>query len=268
MAGDLIYACKPGYEDVMKRIQKIFQVEDKKISTGSFRFCGREIRQAEDFTITAFCKDTTEKLEKINYRTQVKKDSPVNEGEKAQLRSVVGSLAWIARQARPDLSYKVSKLQSKCNRATIKDLVYANLAIDEAREHSNHGIIYKSDAINWRNCSIVTVSAWSNEDEQVKKKVQKYKSQRARMTILVNPDFTKKEESAFHDYHQKDLQKHITSRDLWRQLRNRRGHETPSPNGRNSWRVTITQGLGNQEQKFPTTHLDHRLQIAGRTSQE
>ena len=96
MAGDLIYACKPGYEDVMKRIQKIFQVEDKKISTGSFRFCGREISQAEDFTITATCKDTTEKLEKIKYRTQVKK---------AQLRSVVGSLAWIARQARPDLSY-------------------------------------------------------------------------------------------------------------------------------------------------------------------
>jgi ribosomal protein L24 len=184
----------------MKRIQKIFQVEDKKISTGSFRFCGREISQAEDFAITATCKDTTEKLEKIKYRTQVKKDSPVNEGEKAQLRSVVGSLAWIARQARPDLSYKVSKLQSKCNRATIKDLIYANQAIDEAREHSNQGIIYKSDAINLKNCSIVTVSdaSWSNEDEQVKKKVQKYRSQRARMTILVNPDFLKKEESAFH----------------------------------------------------------------------
>jgi len=91
-------------------------------------------------------------------------------------------------------------LQSKCNRATIKDLVYANQAIDEAGEHSNQGIIYKSDAINWKNCSIVTVSdaSWSNEDEQVKKKVQKYKSQRARMTILVNPDFPKKEESAFH----------------------------------------------------------------------
>ena len=95
----------------MKRIQKIFQVEDSKVSTGSLRFCGREIIQEEDLTIKATCKDTTEKLEKIKYRAQVKKDSSVNEGEKAQLRSVVGSLAWIARQARPDLSYKVSKLQ-------------------------------------------------------------------------------------------------------------------------------------------------------------
>jgi hypothetical protein len=97
-------------------------------------------------------------------------------------------------QDKQDLIYHtLSKLQSKCNRATIKDLVYANQAIDEAGEHSNQGIIYKSDAINWKNCSIVTVSdaSWSNEDEQVKKKVQKYKSQRARMTILVNPDFLK-----------------------------------------------------------------------------
>ena len=39
---DLIYACKPGYESYIKTIQKIFQVEDAKISSGSFRFCGRE----------------------------------------------------------------------------------------------------------------------------------------------------------------------------------------------------------------------------------
>ena len=85
---DLIYGCKPGLEHIMKRVQKIFQVEYWKVSTGSFRFCGREIIQEEDFTIKATCKDTTEKLEKIKYRTQVKKDSSVNEGEKAQLRSV------------------------------------------------------------------------------------------------------------------------------------------------------------------------------------
>ena len=153
-----------------------------------------------DFTIKATCKDTTEKLEKIKYRTQVKKDSSVNEGEKAQLRSVVGSLAWIARQARPDLSYKVSKLQSKCNHATMKDLVYANPAVEEAKEHSNQGIIFKSDAIDWKTCIIVAVSdaSWSNEEEKTKKELKKYKSQRARMTSLANPDFLEKEGSAFH----------------------------------------------------------------------
>ena len=197
---DLIYACKPGFEHIMKRVQKIFQVEDAKVSTGSFRFCGREIVQDEDYSIKATCKDTTEKLEKIKYRTQVKKETLANDGEKAQLRSVVGSLAWIARQARPDLSYKVSKLQSRCNRATMKDLVYANQAVDEAKEHSNNGITFKSDAIDWKTCIIVTVSdaSWSNEEELSKKELKKYKSQRARMTILANPDFLEKKGSAFH----------------------------------------------------------------------
>ena len=37
---DLIYACKPGFEHITKRVHKIFQVEDSKVSTGSFRFCG------------------------------------------------------------------------------------------------------------------------------------------------------------------------------------------------------------------------------------
>ena len=167
----------------MKRVQKIFQVEASKVSTGSFRFCGREIVQEEDFTIKATCKDTTEKLEKITYRTQVKKDSSVNEGEKAQLRSVVGSLAWIAR---PFLQSVETK--SKCNHATMTDLVYANQAIEEAKEHPNQGIILKSDAIDWKTCVIVTVSnaSWSNEEEKTKKELKKYKSQRARMTILAN----------------------------------------------------------------------------------
>ena len=118
---DLIYACLPGYEHIMKNLQKAFQVEDSKISSGEIRFCGREVKQAEDYTITVTCKDTTERLEKISYRNGIKKDSPVTEGERSQLRSVVGGLAWVARQARPDLSYKVSKLQSRCNCATIKD---------------------------------------------------------------------------------------------------------------------------------------------------
>ena len=75
----------------------------------------------------------------------------------------------------------------------MKDLVYANQAVEEAKEHSNQEIIFKSDAI-------VTVSdaSWSSEEEKTKKELKKYESQRARMTILANPDFLEKEGSAFH----------------------------------------------------------------------
>ena len=77
----------------------------------------------------------------------------------------------------------------------MKDLVDANQAVEEAKEHSNQGTTFKSDA-NWKTCVIVTVSdaSWSNEEEKTKKELKKYKSQRARMTILANPDFLEKED--------------------------------------------------------------------------
>ena len=38
------------------------------------------------------------------------------------MRSVIGSLGWIARQCRPDLSYHVSRLQGVVSKATLQDL--------------------------------------------------------------------------------------------------------------------------------------------------
>ena len=32
----------------------------------------------------------------------------------------------------------------------MKDLVHANQTVEGAKEHSNHGIVFKSDAIDWK----------------------------------------------------------------------------------------------------------------------
>lgn len=48
---DLIYVCMPSYEHIMKNLQEAFQVERSKISSGAIRFCGREIKQREDFSM-------------------------------------------------------------------------------------------------------------------------------------------------------------------------------------------------------------------------
>ena len=92
----------------------------------------------------------------------------------------------MARQARPDLSYEVSKLQSRCNSATIRDPIYANDAVQEAKQHASHGMVYRSDAVDWKNMLLVTISdaSWSNETEYPKGKPQKHRSQRARMTVI------------------------------------------------------------------------------------
>ena len=89
--------------------------------------------QHPDFSVSVKCKDTTEKIEPVRYDPKGRKQTDLaRDHEIAQLRSVVGSLAWVARQCRPQLSYGVNKLQSVCGTATLDDLRFANKLLQEA----------------------------------------------------------------------------------------------------------------------------------------
>ena len=76
----------------------------------------------------------------------------------AQLRSVVGSPAWVARQCRPQLSHGVNKLQSVCGTATLDDLKFANKLLQEAKESSDDGLFFKSGLFTWNNMEILTIT--------------------------------------------------------------------------------------------------------------
>ena len=52
--------------------------------------------------------------------------------ETHQLRSVTQSLAWIARQSRPDFSYRISKIQSTFENACVRDLRACNRTVEYA----------------------------------------------------------------------------------------------------------------------------------------
>ena len=85
----------------------------KTVESGTFRFCGREVTQHSDFSVSVKCKDTTEKIEPVRYDPKGRKQTDLaRDHEISQLRSEVGSQAWVARQCRPQLSYGVNKLQS------------------------------------------------------------------------------------------------------------------------------------------------------------
>ena len=61
--------------------------------------------QHSDFSVSVRCKDTTEKTEPVRYDPEGRKQTVLaRDHEIAQFRSVVGSLAWVARQCRPQLS--------------------------------------------------------------------------------------------------------------------------------------------------------------------
>lgn len=97
------------------------------------------------------------------------RSAPASEKEIEDLRSAVGSLAWIARQCRPDLLYRVSRLQSLTNKATVDELVEANKVMNYARNTAHFGLTFYSGILDWDDLAIadVTEASCANEGEWV-----------------------------------------------------------------------------------------------------
>lgn len=67
----------------------------------------------------------------------------VTEAERLSLRGLIGSLQYAATNTRPDLSSKLSLLQSTINHATIANLHEANKLLHEAKRHHDVTITIK-----------------------------------------------------------------------------------------------------------------------------
>ena len=173
---DMLRATKSGYED---KQQLLDRYTIKTVESSTFRFCGREVIQHSDFSVSVKCKDTTEKIEPVRYDPKGRKQTDLaRDHESAQLRSVVGSPAWVARQCRPQLSYGVNKLQSVCGTATLDDLRFANKLMQEAKESSDDGLFF-SPGTKWRCSSLPMLASETSRTSAVKK---------GRMTFLTGPD--------------------------------------------------------------------------------
>ena len=85
------------------------------LSNGSFHASGHDILLDVE--------DNTRKTTYVEITKHRNPGDPVTKGEK-KLRS---SLSWIARQARPDISYRVSKVQSSIRGSTVSTLKEANI---------------------------------------------------------------------------------------------------------------------------------------------
>jgi len=197
---DLCWATKPEFEGNVNKILETFVV--KKVEQGKFRFCGKEIEQLNDFSIKVTCTDSTEQIVPIKYKTHKRMMTELaTDSEIAQMRSVIGSLGWIARQCRPDLSYEVSRGQSVVSKATIKDLKEANQAVEKAHAYSEKGILWRSDAISWETALVVTITDASFAQETVIEsdgKEKPHRTQKAYMIMLVDPDILSKETAGSH----------------------------------------------------------------------
>ena len=197
---DLCYAVVPEFQDRIDNILESFAV--RKVEEGEFRFCGKEIKQLDDFSIVVTCKDSTETINPVKYSQNGRKmTANATEAEIGQMRSVVGSLGWIARQCRPGLSYMVSKLQGAVSKATVQDLKETNSALTMAKDYSDMGITFRSDAVSWTDMIVVTVTDASfaqETDVEPSGRVKPHRSQKAFAVLLVHPDIVTKQTAGCH----------------------------------------------------------------------
>jgi hypothetical protein len=199
---DMCWAIMPGYEKNIDRILTEFSVNDDKTGTAKFRFCGKEVNQDEQGTVKITCKDSTEQIGHLRYTIGNRQlTDRATEKETEQMRSIVGSLGWIARQCRPDLSYHVSRLQGAVCKATVKDLKETNAAVDQAHKYADQGLTYNARSISWETAIVVSVTDASFAQETVIEPnglEKPHRTQKAFMNLLVDPSITTSDTAPCH----------------------------------------------------------------------
>ena len=140
----------PSYMDIAS-----FEVGRKE--KGRIRFCGKQFDVA-GHDILLDVADNTRKTTYVEIASHRNPADPVTKGEEKQLRSVVGSLSWIARQARPDILYRVSNLQSSIKGATVSTLKEANKVLELALNGMDPKLRYKNGPFNFQELGVLTAS--------------------------------------------------------------------------------------------------------------
>ncbi len=138
-----------------QRFQEVIDKLEKKYPFGSkrmqhFTFTGIEMNQHVDKSISLSQSTYVKSIDPIKISPERRKteDSKVTEEERQDLRALIGSLQYAAVHTRPDLSSRLSFLQSDVNRASVGTLVMANQALHEAKRHSDVEITVKPITIS------------------------------------------------------------------------------------------------------------------------
>ena len=190
---DLLWACDPSCDWIMDDLIKTFKCGTTEV--GNFRYCGKEITQDEDFTIRVSCADTTRNVSKIFVDKRRHPGDPLTDSDRTQMKSVAGSLAWVCRQCRPDLSYRVSRIQSASSNGTVADIREANKAVEYAIGTYDRGLVFKSGLLDWKTPGalmslVVADASHANESEEMiineMTSIEGHRSQGARMVFLTD----------------------------------------------------------------------------------
>ena len=134
------------------------------------------------------------------------RDAPASDSEINQLRSVLGSLNWVARVCRPDIAYQLSALQTVQKKAVVQDLMDCNALLRYVQGTPELGMFYKYGAYELETAVILSITDASHgADADVSKSGEKLglRSQSGRILCLADQDFMQKGSGVVHiiEYH-------------------------------------------------------------------
>ena len=123
------------FEEKVKQLESRFPFGSKKV--GQFTFTGIDLNQLHDGSIVLSQSKYVNGIQPIRIPMDRRQSGQekISEEERHQLRGLVGSLQYASVNTRPDLSSRLSSLQSKINSAVVEDLVEGNRLLYQAKKH-------------------------------------------------------------------------------------------------------------------------------------
>eukprot|EP00959_Pyramimonas_sp_CCMP1952_P066096 1380160-Pyramimonas_sp.AAC.1 len=133
---------------------RMLEFDSREIKSEHVRYCGLDILHDEDVAVSIAAEGAIEKIEAVSYPRDSLLTRKCNEGETAQLRSVEGALSWITRQCKPELLYRVSRLQTAVCHAKVLHFKEANGVLEETTQSADCGLVIKGGAVKWNQYKI------------------------------------------------------------------------------------------------------------------
>ena len=123
------------FQNVLAELEKKYPFGSKRIQ--QFVFAGIDMQQHANKSISLSQSKYVRDIASIHIPQERRRDlnAEVNPKERQELRALIGSLQYASVHTRPDISSRLSYLQSAINRATVETLITANQTLHLAKKH-------------------------------------------------------------------------------------------------------------------------------------
>ena len=133
------------YEQSLERLRAKFTFGTwESAMEHTVQYCGCEVKQEKDFTITVHQQKFALGIEEIpiSAERRLQVNSKLTPGEQSQMRQRLGAMNWRATQSAPWLLSTVSHLQGSVEQGTVQDLISTNKLVRLQIKRFEQGLIF------------------------------------------------------------------------------------------------------------------------------